>query len=419
MVARDGERAVLAQQRDALVWMRPVPDDVAEAPHAIERTVGLCVLQTRLERGQVRVDVGNDGDAHVEDSTTGLPRRREAIIPEMKASELGEFGLIERLAGALATQAGVEPAGRLAVGIGDDAAVWRANGSAIVATTDTLVSGVHFLAGRTPARDLGWKALAVNVSDVAAMGGVPEFALVTLGLPSDAEVDDIDELYRGLAEAGDAYQVVIAGGDIVSAPTFVVTIALAGRADIDEAGEPCVLRRGAAQMGDIIAVTGSLGGSAGGLRVLRDGVEESDAARALVQRHRRPQARVEAGRAAVAAGVRCAIDVSDGLLQDIGHVCRASKLGAVVWSDRLPLDPALTTVFEHDEVIRYAAAGGEDYELVLTGTQEQIDAVAARIDVPLTVVGEMVIQEEHRSSLLDESAKEIELPAAGWEHLRG
>jgi thiamine-monophosphate kinase len=337
----------------------------------------------------------------------------------MKASELGEFGLIERLAAALAAQAGVEPAGRLAVGIGDDAAVWRANGNAVVATTDTLVAGVHFLEGKTQARDLGWKALAVNVSDVAAMGGVPEFALATLGLPSDAEVDDIDELYRGLAEAGDAYQVVIAGGDIVNAPTLMVTVALAGRADLDEAGEPSVLRRGAAQMGDLIAVTGSLGGSAGGLRVLRDGVEESETSRALIARHRRPQARVEAGRVAVAAGVRCAIDVSDGLLQDIGHVCQASRLGAVVWSDKLPLDSALASVFERDEAIRFAAAGGEDYELVLTGAQEQLDAVAARIDVPLTVVGEMVIQEAHRASLLDESAREIELPAAGWEHLRG
>ena len=337
----------------------------------------------------------------------------------MKASELGEFGLIERLAGALAAQAGVEPAGRLAVGIGDDAAVWRTNGSAVVATTDTLVSGVHFLAHRTPARDLGWKALAVNVSDVAAMGGVPEFALVTLGLPSDADVEDIDDLYGGLAEAGEVYEVVIAGGDIVDAPALMVTVALIGRADIDEAGEPSVLRRGAAQVGDIIAVTGSLGGSAGGLRVLRDGLEESDTSRTLIERHRRPNARVEAGRAAIAAGVRCAIDVSDGLLQDLGHVCRASKLGAVVWSDKLPLDPALANVFERDEALRFAATGGEDYELVFTGTREQIDAVAAHIEVPLTVVGEMVIQEEHRASLLDESANEIEVPAAGWEHLRG
>ena len=333
----------------------------------------------------------------------------------MDVSEVGEFGLIGRLAGLLAGVEGNDLANQLAVGIGDDAAVWKANGLAVLATTDTMVEGVHFLAGKTPWRDIGWKALAVNVSDIAAMGGTPEYALATLALPEGARVEDIEELYQGLGEACLAYRVVVAGGDVVRAPVFSITIALTGRAELDAAGEPLVLRRDAAVAGDLVAVTGALGGAAGGLRALREGRE---GAAALVQRHLRPQARVAAGKAALAAGVRCAIDVSDGLLQDLGQVCRASRLGAVVWRDKLAIDPALTRTFDADEALELAATGGEDYELLVTGAQTQLDELARRIDLPVTVIGEIVIQADHRAALLDENAKEIALPQAGWDHLR-
>jgi len=332
----------------------------------------------------------------------------------MDVSELGEFGLIARLEELLAAQSGDELAGRLVAGIGDDAAVWRADGHAALATTDTLVAGVHLLPEKTPWRDAGWKALAVNVSDIAAMGGTPEFALVTLALPEAARVEDIEELYQGLAEACREYRVVIAGGDIVRAPVFSITVALTGRAELDELGEPLVLRRDGASAGDVIAVTGALGGAAGGLLALRDGTD----APALVERHLRPQPRLEAGRAALAAGVRCAIDVSDGLLQDLGHVCRASRLGAVVWRDKLPVEPVLCETFEREEAFALAATGGEDYELLLTGSQEQIDDLARRIDLPVTVIGELVIQAEHRAALLDENAQDVTPPDAGWDHLR-
>jgi thiamine-monophosphate kinase len=332
----------------------------------------------------------------------------------MDVSDLGEFGLIARLEELLAAQASDELAGRLVVGIGDDAAVWKADGYAALATTDTLVAGVHLLPEKTPWRDAGWKALAVNVSDIAAMGGTPEFALVTLALPEATRAEDIDELYQGLAEACREYGVVVAGGDIVRAPVFSITVALTGRAGLDELGEPLVLLRDGATAGDLIAVTGALGGSAGGLRALRDGID----ARALLERHLRPQARLDAGRAAIAAGIRCAIDVSDGLLQDLGHVCRESRLGAVVWRDKLPIDPALNEAFDHEEALLLAATGGEDYELLLTGSQEQVDKLAHAIDLPVTVIGEMVIQADHRPALLDESAQDVTPDVAGWDHLR-
>lgn len=352
-----------------------------------------------------------------------LPRRDSStgpsdIIERVKVSELGEFDLIERLAELLASHGTAAFSDRLAVGIGDDAAVWRVDSGAAVATTDTLVAGVHFLPEHTPWRDLGWKALAVNVSDVAAMGATPEFALVTLALPEDTQTEHVEELYSGLAEAAEAYGVVVAGGDVVRAEVVVITVALCGRAEVDDSGEPLVLRRNAAQAGDLVAVTGCLGGASGGLRALRESAE-SEAARSLIARHLRPQARAQAGLAALRAGIRCAIDVSDGLLQDLGHVCRASRVGAVVWRDKLPVDPALAQAFDEEEALPCAAAGGEDYELLLVGSQRQINKLSQAVDVPVTVIGEMVIDPRCEAKLLDESGREIKLAAAGWDHLRG
>lgn len=335
----------------------------------------------------------------------------------MKVSDLGEFGLIDRLADVLAGEGSGALSGRLAVGIGDDAAVWRGEGEAIIATTDTLVQGVHFLAERPAWRDLGWKALAVNVSDIAAMGGRPSFALVTLALRGSEDAEALDALYAGLAEAAEAWEVAIAGGDIVRANEMMISIALIGHAELDESGEPLVLRRNAATAGDVIAVTGALGGAAAGLQALREGTQDSENARALIERHMRPEPRVDAGLAAIAAGVRCAIDVSDGLLQDIGHICKASRVGAVVWRDKVPIDPALRD-YDPDAALRYAVAGGEDYELVLVGASEQIEAIARAIAVPVAVIGEMVIDSDAQAKLLDESAREIDVPAGGWDHLR-
>lgn len=346
----------------------------------------------------------------------------------MKVSELGEFGLIERLQAVLAARPGVTHSDRLVAGIGDDAAVWL-NGkgpvpgagarSATIATTDTLVAGVHFLPDVTPWADVGWKAMAVNVSDVAAMGGTPEFALVTLGLPPDAGCEDIDALYTGIAEACEAYDTSIVGGDIVRADQFFVTVALYGRADVDADDSPMLLRRDAAVAGDIVAVTGCLGGSAGGLRVLREGRPQSEAERALVARHLRPQPHAAAGPAAVAAGVRCGIDVSDGLLQDLGHVCKASGLGALLRQDAVPVDPALIDCYGRKDAFRMAASGGEDYELLLIGGRGVIEHLREQIDVPLTEIGEMVADDAGHIRLLDAAGGDVDAGAAGFDHLRG
>ena len=330
----------------------------------------------------------------------------------MNVSDLGEFGLIERLGAALPPA----PSGRLVVGIGDDAAAWRSGDGYTIATTDTMVAGVHFVSGAVAWRDVGWKALTTNISDIAAMGGTPAFALVTLCLPPETPVAAIDELYAGLRECAEAYGVTIAGGDIVSAPVFVITIAVTGDAALDADGAPLLLRRDSAKVGDIIAVTGELGGSAGGLRALTDGSPLTDARSRLIARHMRPQPRIDAGRAALEAGIRCAIDISDGLVQDLGHICAASRVGAELHLDRVPLDGDLVAVFG-DDAVAMAATGGEDYELIVVGAEAAIARASAALGTSLTIVGR-IVEGAPRVRSLDGRGDEVTLASSGWDHLK-
>jgi len=321
---------------------------------------------------------------------------------------LGEFGLIERLAAI----AGAEASAGLIVGIGDDAAAWRAGDQVLLATTDTLVEGVHFLPEFAPWADVGWKALAVNVSDIAAMGGEPLFALVTLALPLETDVSFADELYGGLMECAREYGVTVVGGDIVRAPQISVTIALIGRAQVRD-GSPLLMRRDGAKAGDVIAVTGTLGDSAAGLWRLRKGATEEDA---LVQAHLRPLPPLATAQEAARAGIECAIDMSDGLLQDLGHVCEMSRLGAEVRIEGLPLSEELRAAYPED-AMALACSGGEDYALIITGAEETIEQVGEAISAALTVIGRMFESTEHRPRLLDRDGKELAVAVHGWDHL--
>ena len=326
----------------------------------------------------------------------------------MNVSELGEFPLIARLAAI----AGGEPPADLIAGIGDDAAAWRVGDAVLLATTDTLVEGVHFLREFAPWADVGWKALAVNVSDIAAMGGEPLFALVTLALPPETDVAVPDDLYAGLMECATEYGVTIAGGDIVRASEISITIALIGRAQTQD-GEPLLMRRDAAKAGDLVAVTGSLGDSAAGLWRLRKGATAEDP---LVRAHLRPLARLAEAQEAARMGVVCAIDVSDGLLQDLGHICERSGLGADVNEDSIPLSDDLRAAYPED-ALALATSGGEDYELLITGGQETVERVAEALSTKLTVIGSMTEATEHKPRLLDTAGDERPVAVRGWDHL--
>jgi thiamine-monophosphate kinase len=341
----------------------------------------------------------------------------------MKVSELGEFGLIERIREELGSQDRARtilgPRSKLLIGIGDDAALWQSTAAAYLATADTMVAGVHFPRENVSWSDLGWKALAANVSDIAAMGGTPEYALITLALPDDFEVDDVLALYQGMIAVGREYGVVIAGGDLVRSSEVTINVALTGRASESQRGEPLALRRDAARAGDLIAVSGTLGNAAGGLRLLLEDKPASPEAATFLRRAQlRPHPPVELGQALLRTGIRCAIDISDGLAQDLRHVCVASGLGATVRLADIPISDHLSRTFPEDAVAM-AAGGGEDYELLFTGPAGVVDRVRGRFAIPITPIGSIVEDAEHAVRFVDENGQEVSFPSAGWDHFRG
>ncbi|MBI2907268.1 MAG: thiamine-phosphate kinase [Chloroflexi bacterium] len=286
----------------------------------------------------------------------------------MKISELGEFGLIERVAKVIAA-AGVGSTRDVILGIGDDAAAWRRRSGLELATTDTLVQGVHFDIPPATWRELGWKALAVNISDLAAMGGAPEYALVTLGLPVSVEVEWVVQLYEGMAESAREYGCAIVGGDMARAREIFVTVSLAGSARK-------LMTRSAAKPGDLIAVTGCLGSAAAGLRMLQKGLNfDEETTRFLREAHFKPEPRVREGQLLVEKGVKAAIDVSDGLVADLGHLCQASGVGARVRIDKVPVHPLVESTFGPDRSRKMALTGGEDYVLLFAAPAQVMDAV--------------------------------------------
>jgi thiamine-monophosphate kinase len=328
-------------------------------------------------------------------------------------SEVGEFGLIELLCRELGLPyppgPGRPPRRGFIVDVGDDALLTAPSPDAGVWTTDTLVAGVHFVPDVTPWRNVGWKALAVNVSDVAAMGGTPSAALVTLCLPGDFCVEDAVELYGGLRECCDAYGVRVAGGDVVRSPVFTVTVALSGAVP---AGGP-YLTRSAAKPGDAIAVSGALGAAAAGARLLLAGRRES-APSELIEAQERPRPPARLGPEAARAGLRCGIDVSDGLVQDLGHVCRASGLAARIEAAKVPVSPALRREFPKD-ALDLALTGGEDYQLLLCGPLRTLDLLIAA-GAGLTIIGETVAGEP--SVTVTGPAGDRVFEQGGWDHFR-
>ena len=339
----------------------------------------------------------------------------------MRVSELGEFRLIELLTKEFGisypASVGGAPRAGLLVDIGDDAVVGQRRDAALIWTTDTLVAGVHFLAGRTSWREIGWKAVAVNLSDIAAMGGNPGLFLVTLALPDDFLVEDAVEVYAGLREASLAFEVTLGGGDTVSSPHFSLTVALSGWAESSRLGQPRVLRRGGARIGDIVAVSGHVGDSAGGLRLLQDGGSFATEAEVSLRRaHEHPVPRVALGKDAARAGVRCCIDISDGLVQDLGHIVRASGVGIRLNAARIPLSAALVEVFP-SEARGLALSGGEDYELILIGSRVEIESLSSE-ETSVTEIGEVVRHDEPRVEVVDEAGSEIPPGGRGWNHFR-
>ena len=339
----------------------------------------------------------------------------------MLIRDIGEFSLIQLLAETL-TFEGVEgpnlkqpDAWSPRVGIGDDAAVWEGEAGTRVLTTDAMVEGVHFELGLTGWRDLGWKAMAVNLSDIAAMGCLPTLSVVTLGLRDNLPVDGLVEMYRGIADACRSHGGQVVGGDIVRSPVFFVSVAMEGQASITEPdGRGAILTRGAAEIGDVIEVTGSLGDSAGGLRIAQAGESFDDSTERLRAAHFRPEPRLAAGQALARTGIRAAIDISDGLVGDLSKLCEASDVGAVVRGHEVPTSDALRSRFPVDW-LSPALTGGEDYELLFTGPEVAVREASEAVDVPVTIIGE-IVDASRGVSVVDADGDAIEADRGGWDH---
>ena len=340
-------------------------------------------------------------------------------LKEMQVSEIGEFGLIERLNRMVVERGRANEGVRsfpLLVDTGDDTAVWQTTDGRELFTTDTMVESVHFTRETTPWLELGWKAVAANISDVASMGGVPTYALITLGLPPETLIADIEEMYRGMLKIGDEYGMAIVGGDIVSSPVLFVTTALAGVTF----RRPML--RSNARPGDLVAVSGYVGSSGGGLRLMLERPDSTgEAADFLREAHRRPVPAVEQGLALAQAGIVAAMDVSDGLADDLGKLCAASGVAARVWASSVPVHPMVRSEFPDDN-LALALGGGEDYVLLFAGPPEIVEPLSATLGRGSAVVGVMEAAQDgfagYRVTVVDDDGADAPVPALGWDHFR-
>ena len=333
----------------------------------------------------------------------------------MSAAPATERRLIEIIRRAARKAPGVR------VGIGDDCAVLEPEaGRVLLATTDLLIEGVHFRRRWATPEDIGWKSLAVNVSDVASMGGRPRWALIALACPEGVGLDEGEAFYAGVQALAKEHDVVVVGGDTAASPQgWIVNITLLG----DAAVKPIV--RSTAKVGDAIAVTGTVGRSAAGLALLESAAAPAGVADAIrldvTTAHLRPRPRIREGQwLAAAGGVTAMIDLSDGLATDLVHLCEESAVGARVELARLPVSPTVHAVAKalDRDALAWATGGGEDYELLLTcepGAFERLaSGLAAATGTRLTAVGEMT-DAANGIRYLDAGGRAVSV-RAGFEH---
>jgi len=331
-------------------------------------------------------------------------------------AELGEFGLIERLT------AGLPQPTDVIVGVGDDAAILDTGGDElVVATCDAQVEDTHFRLRHAHPQDIGRRALAVNLSDIAAMGARPRFALISLLLPPMLDVAILDGIYAGLRAEAAQYNVALVGGNIArNAERLIIDITLLGTGMRDR-----LLRRDSAEPGEVVMVTGSLGSAAAGLLVLED---EQLAAKippeslvGVLAAHRTPTPRVAAGQWLAQHGVTTGIDVSDGLAADIAHICKASGVGVNIEAESLPIQPevAMIAPLAGRQPQDLALFGGEDYELLFTAPTDRADVLAQELfiatGIEATAIGTM---SKGTDLTLFRQGKSSPLHPTGWDHLR-
>ena len=324
-------------------------------------------------------------------------------------SDIGEFGLIERISSIVASTCKTEP--RLIEGIGDDCAVYELSFSTVqVATTDLLLEHVHFDLLTTPLQHLGSKAISVNISDICAMNAKPCYALISIALPPKASVEFVETVYRGMSETASLYNTALAGGDTsVSSGGVTISVVVAGEVEKEK-----ISYRKGARPGDLVCVTGTLGGAAAGLKVLmrekdvmlehlrhgekynRDVISNLEDYNEAIQRQLLPSARVDIIEFFNKHDIvpTSMIDISDGLASDLAHICERSGVGVRIEESRIPILSQARHIADEfqEDAVNYALSGGEDYQLLFTLKAEQFSAIASHPDI--SVIGKITPEEE-------------------------
>ncbi|MGD8548594.1 MAG: thiamine-phosphate kinase [Desulfobacterales bacterium] len=334
----------------------------------------------------------------------------------MNLRDIGEFGFIKRISrGCLIRPQNIIKA------IGDDAAAFfPPPHEVILVTTDLLVEGVHFFRNATSGFNLGYKALSVNLSDIAAMGGIAREAFISIAVPDDCDLDFLEDLYNGMKRLAAEFGLNILGGDTTLSKTdLIINISVLGSAFEKE-----ILYRNTAQPGDIICSTGFLGDSRAGLHLITHNIEaDSNELKALRDAHVIPKPDLREGRfLARQGGVHAMIDVSDGLSSDIGHIAEESNVGIRLYSEKIPVSNNLEKFcarFDFDPV-EYALAGGEDYTLLCTISPDRVDHIAAnylrRFRNPLYQIGEITDSGKREMFLLNGQNRSFS--PSGWDHFK-
>lgn len=311
----------------------------------------------------------------------------------MKIKDIGEFELIDRITKKPKSK-------NVLVGIGDDAAVVKMKKDLQILTTDCLVEGDHFKREWFTPRQIGMKAIEINVSDVAAMGGIPKYVLVSLCLPQDLKVDFVEEMYKGMWKTCDKYNIEIIGGNMTHSKQIVISITLTGEVD-----KKNLSLRSGAKPGDFIFVSGHIGNGRAGLRVFQEKLKGFEDVR---KNYLEPKAQLKKA-LEIAPYVNSMIDISDGLAPEIKHICDESKCGAIIYKEKIPVKEVVRKVagaLGEDEY-DYALFGGEDFELVYTVPKEYLGKIKGFL------VGEIT---KDRQIKISSRGKEKFMTKKGYDH---
>jgi thiamine-monophosphate kinase len=326
----------------------------------------------------------------------------------MRMSQIGEFGLIDLIKGAVLSKDK-----RVLVNIGDDAAVITPpQDKVLIFTTDTMVENVHFDLRYSTFKQIGWKAMAANLSDIAAMGGLPKFALVTVGLPKSISAENVISIYDGITAIGRRYSCKVVGGDTVFSPEgLFVSIALLG-----EVEKKFLVKRGGAKKGDLICVTGDLGEAQAGLEFLLKNPRKKSP---LTRKHLTPFPRINEARILLRnLKVRSMIDISDGLSSELFHLTEESNLGAIVYGEKIPISPNCIKAGDllKKSPLLWALSSGEEYELLFTVSKKEAKQLGkVKRKVKVSLIGEMVSRKEG-VRLQGKSGKKKKLTKTGFQH---